>query len=199
MTVHSKSSRWNKILKWFLICTLALIFIVCPIVYVAGSVYMMEKSNINAVTNMATYDNSPIPNWFARLYIFNFRGDKDDLEFLRTQSGLDPILENPCATRYKIASYLIDKGFDINTTDGSGRTALHLAVMGTDIEKVKWLIDRGADPSIKIGMWTLGTEKPEKTQYTGMNTIEYARHWNKSDDKDRSVIIKLLLQTTQDN
>ena len=44
---------------------------------------------------------------------------------------------------------LLDLGYDVDTAGPDGRTALHEAALRGDLEMARWLIDRGADPTLR--------------------------------------------------
>ena len=43
---------------------------------------------------------------------------------------------------------LLNAGHDINTSDNEGRTVLHFAAIGGQLEAYKYLVDKGADASV---------------------------------------------------
>jgi ankyrin repeat protein len=58
--------------------------------------------------------------------------------------------------RWDIAQWILDHGGDVNavaTVYECPATALHFAVESAPLDRVKWLLDRGADPTIKDGKY----------------------------------------------
>lgn len=75
-------------------------------------------------------------------------------EIFATKSGED------CDLEY--AEFLLSKGADINGAGQSGYTPLlHAAAGVVDMESIKWLLDRGADPSIRMTSRRVGRSTVE--------------------------------------
>ena len=51
--------------------------------------------------------------------------------------------------KVKAASVLIDNGARVDTADKAGNTALHIAAQAGDVESVKLLLAKGANPNLK--------------------------------------------------
>jgi ankyrin repeat protein len=59
------------------------------------------------------------------------------------------LLSVDCEFSEKTLSYLLDKGFSVDTQDEYGRTPLHYALdLGND-SLLKYLMDHGADPKLQ--------------------------------------------------
>jgi len=44
---------------------------------------------------------------------------------------------------------LLSRGVDLDARTGDGRSALHIAAIQRDLESVRWLLDRGANPTLR--------------------------------------------------
>lgn len=79
--------------------------------------------------------------------------------------------------KLNFASWLLEMGADVNAVDAKGDTPLHLAVNRKDGDRVKWLIDRGADPGRlnRRGMSVrmLAEQNGPKRLLTLLGPIEY--------------------------
>ena len=52
--------------------------------------------------------------------------------------------------RWDLAEILVEAGANLNIqTGGEGDTPLHVAAAKGDAKRVRWLLDRGADPGLK--------------------------------------------------
>jgi ankyrin repeat protein len=67
----------------------------------------------------------------------------------QNKEHVDPfLLAIDCEFSLSTLKKLLDKGFDINTQDESGRTPLHYAIDLDNMELLKFLIENGAEPEI---------------------------------------------------
>ena len=65
------------------------------------------------------------------------------------KEGMDPlILAVDCEFSTDTLEYLLKKGCDVNGQDEHGRSALHYAVDLDNIDIVKFLMEKGADPQL---------------------------------------------------
>lgn len=74
---------------------------------------------------------------------------KFDIKELDTpETGAQPIHYAAFSGSLPCIQYLLEKGVDPNTVDGSGSTALHIAVINQDLDAVTLLCDSGANPAL---------------------------------------------------
>jgi ankyrin repeat protein len=163
--------------------------------YYSLALYVLVTSGIDYVLITSLHpENNRLPPKFAEFYLFNFRGDKDDLDVLKSLNGLSFILNDTSKPRdeaFKYVSFFLEKGFDINSVGFDGFTALHAAIIFNQPKDVAFLLERGADINVRVGYRRV-YEKPEKNSFFGMNAIELAHHFSKKGNQDRSEIDKLL-------
>ncbi|MCP4117006.1 MAG: ankyrin repeat domain-containing protein [Desulfobacteraceae bacterium] len=180
--------KWKK-LALSLVCVLFLL--------TAGmGFHVLSKINIEY---LIVYDlKFKKPRFLAaatEFYIFTFRGNRKDMEYLNHNFGLNPLLADPTIPKeriFKYISFFLDKGFDINTASyATGLTLLHAAILDNNPEVISFLLEKNADPQIGVG-YNHFYGKAEKSSSFGMNAIEMARHRSKTDKKDRSQIIQML-------
>lgn len=127
----------------------------------------------------------------ANLYMRLFRGDEKDLQWLKASNGLYFILQfnqAPPNKRYELATFFINKGFDVNTKLLHDFTALHAAIGKNSKADASFLLSNGADTRIA----TTVNLTPEDDNKVRRGAIEYAKALSKIDGKDRSAIIELL-------
>jgi hypothetical protein len=158
--------------------------------------YALSKINIDDLIRYSLNpETAKFPAKVTEFYTLAFRGGNKDIEYLKQNFGLNPLLSDPAIPKEKAIKYItffIDKGFDINTlSNSSGLTILHCAIMDNDSEVVLFLLVKGADAGIKIGYRHI-EGKDEKTTLFGMNSMELAKHLSKKDQKDRTNIILML-------
>ena len=127
-----------------------------------------------------------LPSGLCEYYMKNYRGNDEDMEELAF-GGLDPILNGESKKKYDIAEFFIAKGLDVNGVNHYGEpnhvTPLHASVLYNDAERAKFLIDHGADVSIKI----------KSRSYNDMTALELAQALQKKRPaEDRSELIRLL-------
>lgn len=67
----------------------------------------------------------------------------DDID----EYGFTPLIESIITRQMHITKLLLDRGVDINKPDVTGRTALHWAVDNADIETLRLLLTKGANPN----------------------------------------------------
>ncbi len=67
----------------------------------------------------------------------------DDID----EYGFTPLIESAITRQTHIAKLLLDRGVDVNKPDVTGRTALHWAVDNADIELMRLLLTKGANPN----------------------------------------------------
>lgn len=67
----------------------------------------------------------------------------DDID----EYGFTPLIETIITRQMHITQLLLDRGVNINKPDVTGRTALHWAVDNADLETIRYLLTKGADPN----------------------------------------------------
>lgn len=123
-----------------------------------------------------------IPKALCQSYLFNFGGNPAEIAALNQGIGVGWVMRaEDDHDRRKLVSFLLQKGVDINAIDRrSGTTALHTAVFENNFPAVELLLSNGANPSTK-------------DRARGKTPLEFALELkNKSDQPDRTAIIKLL-------
>ena len=79
---------------------------------------------------------------------FNLFGVSDDLNtHLNETYNLSSLLNSPTEYKFFFAEKLIDGGYNINEEVGSSGLPIHSAIINNDTQTLKWLLDRGANPS----------------------------------------------------
>jgi len=107
--------------------------------------YDIEEVIICSSNNNAHY----IPSNICKYYLFNYRGNKNDIAKLSKFSNLSFLihLEN-IKLRNRLFDFFIKNGSDINGASNiDGLTPLHAAILVNDAELVKYLLKIGADPA----------------------------------------------------
>ncbi len=83
-------------------------------------------------------------------YLYNMRGDKQDIEALQNEVGATSILSSaPPSEREKMLKWFLSKGLNINSIGFDKSTALHRAVIFNAPEDVQLLLNNGASLSQK--------------------------------------------------
>ncbi len=70
---------------------------------------------------------------------------RSELLNLRNQQGRTPLLKAVLARQWPVATFLIEKGADVNAQDGEGKTALLAAAFFGETGVVKLILARGGD------------------------------------------------------
>jgi ankyrin len=84
----------------------------------------------------------------------------------RSADGNSPLAVAALSGHTAFAEFLLDRGADANA-NGAGYTALHAAVLRSDVKLIKSLLAHGADPNRVI---TQGTPIPRASQYYVFST-----------------------------
>ncbi len=177
-----------------LIASLLLIIVVGYV----GLAWFQLKTNNVADLILCSVDRGGvyIPDSVCYWYLTSYRNDTEDLDQLSKNGGLSFILgvyqssgqgeEHSEISTYnqralKIADSFIEKGIEISKIDEiDGLTPLHKEILANNPKLVKYLIDKGADLSIK-----------EKNN--NLTPLQFAELLtNKNKDIDRSEVISLL-------
>ncbi len=146
--------------------------------------YVMSQMNIEHLISCSSNEGgTKIPASLCEYYMVNYRITKNDIDELSNGAGLDYILNGENFKKYEIAKIFISKGLDvdgINNFNGKDLTPLQAAVLHNDVQRVKFLIDHGANIGVKSNGY-------------GMTALELARKLHKNERReDRSEIIKIL-------
>lgn len=124
-----------------------------------------------------------IPSSLCEYYMLNHRMNRDDIKELSNGAGLEFILNLQSPEKYEMAKKFISKGLDvdgINHYSDKDITPLHASVLYNDVERVKFLIDQGANIEIR-------------SKGYGMTALELARKLHKEQGReDRTEMIDIL-------
>lgn len=159
--------------------------------YVATVIYAMSEMSMLHLIMCSTGEGSTrIPSRVCEYYMKSFRGNEDDMKEL-AMGGVDTILNGESKKKYEVAAYFIAKGLDVNGVNHNYQreprdvTPLHASVLYNDAERTKFLIDHGADPTIK------------SKSYSDMTPLDLAQVLQKKHpNEDRSELIRLLSGAT---
>ncbi len=177
-----------------------LLFLVTPLILIVGAyyslaIYVLVTSNIDYILiTSLNPENNLLPPKLAEFYLFNFRGDKEDLNVLKSYTGLSFILNDTSKPRdeaFKYVSFFLEKGFDINSIGFDGFTALHAAIICNQPKDVAFLLERGADRNVRVGYCRIYGKNGKNNSF-GKNALELAHFFSKHDKQDRSEIVELL-------
>ncbi len=125
--------------------------IILPVTWISLAIYVMVTDDLEGLMICSTTDYSRIPKSVCEYYTLHFRGTKKDIAQLEKGIGISFVFGDE-KMRAKFLSFLLDKGANINLISPlDGMTPLHSAVLDNDPELVKFLLDRGADPTIRKG------------------------------------------------
>ncbi len=111
-----------------------------------------------------------IPADACFFYLKNFRLGPEDIDSLEREGGLEVVLNGNTERKYRIAELLIDNGLDVdspNAYSDTRLTPLQSAVLYSDLERVRFLVEHGA-----------AILEPNPT--TGSNALELARRMAKN-------------------
>lgn len=92
-----------------------------------------------------------IPKSLCQAYLFNFRGNPNEIADLNRGIGIVWALSATNSDdKNSLFKFLLKKGVDINSLDErSGVSALHAMVLENDLQAVALLLKNGANPSIQ--------------------------------------------------
>ncbi len=180
----------NKYIKFFVI-----IACLAATIYVSFVSYALSTIDIEQLIVCSLHpETNRFPPGLPEFFLFQFRGDRKDLETLSKSKGLSFILGDATAHPdqvMKTATFFINKGIDINLIGFDGLTALHSAVLQNQPQYVSYLLNHGADVSIGVD-YSYVSGKKEKSEMFGMSAIELAKFASRKDGQDRSKIIGIL-------
>lgn len=67
------------------------------------------------------------------------------------------VFDSASAKSFRVLKLLVSKGANINQTDSLGQTVLIEALAGMQLDQVEWLLQQGANPSLKtVNGWQFG-------------------------------------------
>lgn len=167
---------------------LALVIII-PATWVGLTIYVMVTDDIEGLMICSTTDYYRIPSSVCEYYTLHFRGTKEDIAQLEKGIGISFVFSDK-KMRAKFLNFLLDKGASINLVSPlDGGTPLHAAVIHNDPELVKFLLDHGADPTIRSGKHNLSfKEFDNMTPLEMLNKMEE----NRPGLTDRSKVKQIL-------
>lgn len=174
-------------------------FMLLVAVYVAFPIWSLNKIPIEYLIGLCLErpESRFYPDGIEEFYMLNFRGNDKDMERLIEGCGLCSIFahrKDATEQEIKYAKFFIEKGFDVNSTDGAGLSALHHAAMNNQLKAASFLLSNGADKNLRAGYHSYNGED-KKTMYTGKNAVELAKYMSEKDGQDRSEIIEMLSKT----
>lgn len=117
--------------------------------YLALSAAFITTQSIESLLICADKGGYHIPfsKNICRAYLFNFRGNQNDIDFLHKGIGASFIVqgESPPPEREDVLRYLLEKNLDINNIGMNALTPLHEAVLANSAVEVEMLLRNGAD------------------------------------------------------
>lgn len=180
MLLQPMTKRAKRILVTFLFLPAA--------IYLGVAWYVMREDMAVPILAITTNDSYPgIPPIFARAYLFasdydpnaNIRLGMPALNFIVAGYGLggkeEAILE--------LSRDFIDKGADINKP-WNGFTPLQAAVLANEPIVVRHLLDKGADPRIRLN-------RPGKP-YDNMTALELAEYLVRQQKREMGRVMEIL-------
>ncbi len=128
----------------------SIVFII--IVFFASVISSLNNYDIEEVVICSVNDESHlIPSKVCELYLYEYRGTKDDIVQLKEGSGLSFVFDVVNKKkRRNLLDYFLLKGSDINgISKVDGLTPLHASILLNDIELLDYLLTNNADPLVK--------------------------------------------------
>lgn len=168
--------------------TLLALAIIIPASWIGLTVYFMVNDDLEGLMVCATNEIAcRIPDGVVEYYILHFRGTKEDIDELERGSGLSFVFGNR-ERRTKFLNFLLEKGINVNKISPiGGYTPLHGAVLDNDPEVVKFLLDHGADPTIRKKSYSSFTE------FDNLTPLELAQAMSRNRPEiDRSKVKQIL-------
>ena len=161
------------------------ISLVIPVLLVASLLYLLTSQDIESLLVCSTSQETH--SWARKTcqyYLFHYRGTKKDIAELEKGTGLSFVLDD----NLKYADFLIRKGININKVSPvTGVTPLFAAVVENNPKLVKYLLDNGAEITVK------GDDKLLPHAMTPLELVNYLIQ--KNPNINRSAV-KSLLETT---
>lgn len=102
-------------------------------------------------------DHIPFSKKVCRVYLFNFRGNSNDIDSLHKGIGASFVVQGESTPREReeVLRYLLEKNLNINNIGMNALTPLHEAVLANSVEEVEMLLRNGADRSRKDKKYVL--------------------------------------------
>ncbi len=146
--------------------------------------YDMSKMDVDVLILCSSNEGGiRIPSSLCEYYMLNHRMNEEDIKQLSDGAGLEFILNLQSPGKYEMANTFISKGLDINGINhysDKDVTPLHASVLYNDVERVKFLIEHGADIEIR-------------SKGYGMTALELARRLHEEQgSENRTEIINML-------
>ncbi len=146
--------------------------------------YAMLQMNIqHLILCSSNESDTRIPSSLCNYYMLNYRITEIDIKDLSEGAGLEYILNLESPEKYEMAEIFISRGLNVNGINhfnDKDVTPLQAAVFYNDLERVKFLIKKGANINIR-------------SEGYGMTALELAKKLHKDIGKeDRSEIIKII-------
>lgn len=181
-------------MKKKLIITMGVLLIIVS-TYLGLACYALKDSNIEELIVACLHpETNHYPKGLPEFYMLNYRGNKEDIDLLKSREGLSFVLnldENPRDTILKYAAFFVEKGLNVNAIGMDGASPLHGSVIFNHYEDASFLLKNGADPTLRVGNNRL-YGKEQQTALTDLTPLELAIRMSSKDGKDRSKIITLL-------
>ncbi len=167
---------------------LALVIII-PTSWVGFTIYALTTFDLETLIIYSADDASRISG-VVEYYTLHFRGTKEDIANLEGRNGLSFVLGNS-ETQAKFLNFLLEKGINVNKVSPvNGYTPLHSAVLLNDPELVKFLLDRGAEPTIRKEK---GGGSASFTEFDNLTPLELAEKMSRNrPETDRSKVKQIL-------
>lgn len=183
-------------MKKIIIYISASFFILLLAVYAIYPIWAFNKIPIEYLIGLCLErpESKFYPDGIEEFYMLNFRGTEKDIQRLKDGCGLCSIFalrKDATEQEIKYATFFIEKGYDVNSTDGVGLNALHHAAINNQLKTASFLLSKGADSTIMAG-YHIENGEDKRTKYTGKNAVEIAIYMSQIDGQDRSEIIGLL-------
>ena len=170
----------------YIICLLTF-FIVLYLSFIVYFIYDSDDGElVNYANSKSILGEYGGPDFFARLYLMNIKKDLGvspyNVSYLSMVLAAAESAQDIDEKHYKdilgFASFLINNGQDINDDSHIGMTNLIYSVMTNNYSIAKFLLEHGADPSIKVkdegkfyGLTALGVATSQNVQKGGYDRI----------------------------
>jgi len=123
-----------------------------------------------------------IPTAVCKYYLYNFRADANDIQYLQNRSGLNFIINMAdVKDKNKLLSFFLSKGLDINKQSNiDGFPPLHAAILLNDVKSVSFLLKNG------VSLTTVDKKR-------NLTPLEFSMLLKENNPKvDRSAVMALL-------